>query len=157
MECRAAVMARAARRLIARVGAVLLLCFGPQAFAADRLVLIVSAGSPVAALNSLEIQKLFLGLTVSAAGEVLHPLRNESDDLTRQIFFQSVISMSETTYERRVLGLTLQQGRTAPPRFHNPTMLLEAVANDPAAVSYAWAADVAKNPRIKMLRVIWHE
>jgi hypothetical protein len=150
-------MARATCRFFARLGAVILLCLGPHAFAADRLVLIVSASSPVAALNSLEIQKLFLGLTVKAAGEVLHPLRNESEELTRQIFFQTIISMSETTYERRVLALTLQQGRTAPPRFHNTKMLLDAVADDPAAVSYAWAADVAKNPRIKTLRVIWHE
>ena len=65
--------------------------------------------------------------------------------------------MSESTYERRVLSLTLQQGRTAPPLYRNTKMLLDAVATDPAAVSYAWAADVAKDPRIKVLRVLWHE
>ena len=65
--------------------------------------------------------------------------------------------MSETTYERRLLALTLQQGRTAPPLYRNTKMLLDAVATDPAAVSYAWAADVAKDPRIKTLRILWHE
>jgi hypothetical protein len=65
--------------------------------------------------------------------------------------------MSESAYERRVLALTLQQGRTAPPLYRNTKMLLDAVATDPAAVSYAWAADVAKDPRIKTLRVLWHE
>jgi hypothetical protein len=152
-----AVMRRATRRWLAHIGVLMLMCCGPSAVAADRLVLIVSANSPVTALNSPEIQKLFLGLTVMTNGDVLRPLRNESEDFIRQIFFQSIVSMSESAYERRVLALTLQQGRTAPPLYRNTKMLLDAVATNPAAVSYAWAADVAKDPRIKTLRVLWHE
>jgi hypothetical protein len=143
--------------LLAHVAVLMLMCCGPSAVAADRLVLIVSAKSPVMALNSPEIQKLFLGLTVMTNDDVLRPLRNESEEIIRQIFFQSIVSMSESAYERRVLALTLQQGRTAPPLYRNTKMLLDAVAADPAAVSYAWAADVAKDPRIKTLRVLWHE
>ena len=150
-------MSRATRRWLAHVGVLMLMCCGPSAIAADRLVLIVSAKSPVTALNSPEIQKLFLGLTVITNDDVLRPLRNESEEIIRQIFFQSIVSMSESAYERRVLALTLQQGRTAPPLYRNTKMLLDAVAADPAAVSYAWAADVAKDPRIKTLRVLWHE
>jgi hypothetical protein len=157
MERGVAVRSRATRRLLAHVGVLLLMCCGPSAVAADRLVLIVSAKSPVTALNSPEIQKLFLGLTVMTNDDVLRPLRNESEEIIRQIFFQSIVSMSESAYERRVLALTLQQGRTAPPLYRNTKMLLDAVAADPAAVSYAWAADVAKDPRIKTLRVLWHE
>jgi hypothetical protein len=150
-------MSRATRRLSAHIGVLMLMCCSPSAVAADRLVLIVSANSPVTALTSPEIQKLFLGLTVMTNGDVLRPLRNESEEFIRQIFFQSIVSMSESAYERRVLALTLQQGRTAPPLYRNTKMLLDAVAADPAAVSYAWAADVAKDPRIKTLRVLWHE
>jgi hypothetical protein len=150
-------MRRATRRWLAHIGVLMLMCCGPSAVAADRLVLIVSANSSVTGLNSPEIQKLFLGLTVMTNGDVLRPLRNESEDFIRQIFFQSIVSMSESAYERRVLALTLQQGRTAPPLYRNTKMLLDAVATDPAAVSYAWAADVAKDPRIKTLRVLWHE
>jgi hypothetical protein len=157
MECGVAVKSRITQRLLANVAALMLLCCGARAFAADKLVLIVSASSPVATLNSLEIQKLFLGLTVITNGEVLHPLRNESEEFMRQIFYQSIISMSESTYERRVLALTLQQGRTAPPLYRNTKTLLDAVAIDPAAVSYAWAAEVAKDPRIKTIRVLWRE
>ena len=157
MECGVAVRSRATRRLLAHVAVLMLMCCGPSAVAADRLVLIVSAKSPVMALNSPEIQKLFLGLTVMTNDDVLRPLRNESEEIIRQIFFQSIVSMSESAYERRVLALTLQQGRTAPPLYRNTKMLLDAVAADPAAVSYAWAADVAKDPRIKTLRVLWHE
>jgi len=157
MERGVAVMSRATRRLVAHFGALVLMCCSLSVVAADRLVLIVSAKSPVTALNSPEIQKLFLGLTVIANGDVLRPLRNESEEFIRQIFFQGIVSMSESTYERRVLALTLQQGRTAPPLYRNTKALLDAVAADPAAVSYAWAADVAKDPRIKTLRVLWHE
>ena len=157
MERGVAVMPRPTRRWLAHVGVLMLMCCGPSAIAADRLVLIVSAKSPVTALNSPEIQKLFLGLTVITNDDVLRPLRNESEEIIRQIFFQSIVSMSESAYERRVLALTLQQGRTAPPLYRNTKMLLDAVAADPAAVSYAWAADVAKDPRIKALRVLWHE
>jgi hypothetical protein len=157
MERGVAVMSRATRRLSAHIAVLMLMCCSPSAVAADRLVLIVSANSSVAALNSPEIQKLFLGLTVMTNGDVLRPLRNESEEFIRQIFFQSIVSMSESAYERRVLALTLQQGRTAPPLYRNTKMLLDAVATDPAAVSYAWAADVAKDPRIKTLRVLWHE
>jgi hypothetical protein len=157
MERGVAVMSRATRRLLAHIGVLMLIWCSPSAVAADRLVLIVSANSPVTAVNSPEIQKLFLGLTVIVNGDVLRPLRNESEEFIRQIFFQSIVSMSESAYERRVLALTLQQGRTAPPLYRNTRMLLDAVASDPAAVSYAWAADVARDTRIKALRVLWHE
>jgi hypothetical protein len=65
--------------------------------------------------------------------------------------------MSESTYERRLLALTLQQGRTAPPIYKSARELLSAVAADPAAISFAWAADVANDPRIKVLRVLGQE
>jgi hypothetical protein len=151
------VTARFASRRLGLLLAALLLIRGQFVFAADRLVLIASANSPVLELNSLEIQKLFLGLTVFVGGKELHPLRNESDDFMRQIFYQDIISMSETTYERRLLALTLQQGRTAPPLYHDTKALLSAVAADPNAVSFAWAAAVGGDARIKVLRVLGHE
>jgi hypothetical protein len=157
VECCVAVTARFASRRLGLLLAALLLIRGQFVFAADRLVLIASANSPVLELNSLEIQKLFLGLTVFVGGKELHPLRNESDDFMRQIFYQDIISMSETTYERRLLALTLQQGRTAPPLYHDTKALLSAVAADPNAVSFAWAAAVGGDARIKVLRVLGHE
>ncbi len=127
------------------------------ALAADRVVLIANSGNSVSELNSLEVQKLFLGLTVYAGGSALHPLRNESDQLLREIFYQDIISMSELTYERRLLALTLQQGRTAPPIYKSSRQLVSAVASDPAAISFAWATEVANDPRIKVLRVVGQE
>ena len=144
------------RRLPALVGVLLLYC-APPAIAADRLVLIASANGPVSMLNSLEIQKLFLGLTVVTNGGVLHPLRNESDEGMRELFYQDIISMSELTYERRLLALTLQQGRTNPPIFRDSRALLNAVAADPYAISYAWAADARRDGRVRILKVLGSE
>ena len=135
----------------------LLLCSAFPAFAADQVVLIVSANSPVSSLNILEIHKLFLGLTVNVNGTALRPLRNESDQSTRQIFYQNIVSMSETVYERRVLAQTLQNGRTAPPIFRTSAALMNAVAGDPYAVSYAWATEASIDKRVRILRDLGRE
>lgn len=144
------------RRFGVLLGVLWMLLVQP-AFAADRLVLIASANGPVNALNSLEVQKLFLGLTVVAEGGDLHPLRNESDESMRELFYQDIISMSELTYERRLLSLTLQQGRTTPPIYRDSKALFNAVAADPHAISYAWSAEVRKDPRLRILKVLGNE
>lgn len=157
MERSASVSRRAAYWRLRLLGVVLLLLGPAITLAADRVVLIANANNPISELNTLEVQKLFLGLTVYAGGNIQHPLRNESDELLRQIFYQDIISMSERTYERRLLALTLQQGRTAPPIYKSARVLVAAVAADLNAISFAWAAEVANNPRVKVLRVVGEE
>lgn len=133
-----------------------LLAFAAPACANDRLLLLVNTRSPVTALNSVEVHKLFLGLTVVVEGRRLRALRNDSDTLMRQVFFQSIVSMSEPVYDRRMLSLTLQQGRTAPPVYGRTKDVLDALAEDVHAVSFAWAADAAQDQRVRPLRVLWH-
>jgi hypothetical protein len=157
VERRIAVMIPRSIRRLGLLAGVLLLHFAQPACAADRLVLIASASGTVSSLNSLEIQKLFLGLTVVANGGDLHPLRNDSDGSMRELFYQDIISMSEATYERRLLSLTLQQGRTTPPIYRDSRALFNAVAADPHAVSYAWAADARRDARIRILKVLGSE
>lgn len=157
MERRIAVMVRRSFRWLAALVGVLLLYGARPAMAADRLVLIASVNAPLSSLNSLEIQKLFLGLTVVTNGLDVHPLRNESDEAMRQLFYQDVVSMSEPTYERRLLALTLQQGRTAPPVYRDSRSLLNAIAADPHAISYAWASEVARDARIRILKFLGSE
>jgi hypothetical protein len=153
MECRAAV---SLRRLISLS---LLAVWGclVSAGSADTVVLIVNATTNYAALDSVEVRKLFLGLTVVRDGHTLHALRNVSDPRLDEIFLQNIVSMSDTTYERRVLTLTMQQGRTPPPSVQDKARLFAELAADPDAVSFAWAGDVAGNRNIKVMRVLWHE
>jgi hypothetical protein len=134
-----------------------LLAAAPRALAAEQLVLIVSAASPIVQLDSLEIRKLFLGLTVTQHGTRLRPVLNEADARVKEIFLQNIVSMSDITYDRSLLRLTLIQGQRRPTAYQDIALLLQAVAADGSAVSYAWSKDVGHDPRIKVLRVLWHD
>jgi len=134
-----------------------LLAMASPALADDQLVLIVSANSKIEQLDSMEVRKLFLGLTVTHGGERLRPVLNESDDRVKEVFLQNVVSMSDITYDRRLLRLALQQGRTQPTAYKDTALLIKAVAADPIAVTYAWARDVANDPRVRIIRSLWHD
>lgn len=125
--------------------------------AADQLVLIVSADSKVEQLDSLEVRKLFLGLTVIHNGDRLRPVLDEADPRVKEIFLQNIVSMSDSTYDRSVLRLALIQGQIKPIAYKDIDLLIKAVIADPTAVSYTWAKDVAHDSRIKILRVLWYD
>jgi len=127
------------------------------AFGDEELVLIVSADSKILQLDSLEVRKLFLGLTVTHDGHRLRPVLNEANARINDIFLQNVVSMSDITYDRRLLRLALQQGRTQPTAFKDTSLLIQAVGADPNAVSYAWAKDVAHDSRVRIVRVLWQD
>ena len=136
---------------------VTLLAAARSVSAAEQLVLIVSADSKVEQLDSLEVRKLFLGLTVTQNGERLRPVLDEADARVKEIFLQNIVSMSDSTYDRSVLRLALIQGQIKPIAYKDIALLIKAVVADPTAVSYAWAKDVAHDPRIKVLRVLWYD
>lgn len=136
---------------------VTLLAAAAPVLAAEQLVLIVSADSKVEQLDSHEVRKLFLGLTVIHNGDRLRPVLNETDDRVQEIFLQNIVSMSETTYDRSVLRLALIQGQVKPTAYKDIALLKKAVVADATAVSYAWEKDVLHDPQIKILRVLWYD
>jgi hypothetical protein len=144
-------------RAVRQIGLLWLLLAAMGAHAGEKLVLIASADSRVEQLDSLEVRKLFLGLTVTHEGLRLRPMLNESDVQIKNIFLQNVVSMSEITYDRHLLGMALKQGRSQPGIYRDTAQLYAAVAADPAAMSVAWLRDVERNPRLKVLRVLWHD
>jgi hypothetical protein len=127
------------------------------ASADETLVLIVSADSKVDQLDSLEVRKLFLGMTVVHNGNRLRPLLNEAEPRVKEVFLQNVVSMTDMTYDRRILRLALQGGRSLPAVYADKAVLINTVAADPTSVSFAWARDVQHDRRIKILRVLWHD
>jgi hypothetical protein len=145
------------KRFAAMVFLVLLLSAAAPVFAAEELVLIVSTRSEVDQLDSPLVRRLFLGLTVTQHGNRLRPVLNEADPEIKELFLQNIVSMSDSTYDRYVLRLSLLQGRTHPTVYRNNAELINAVAADPTVVGYVWAKDVAHDPRIKILRVVWHD
>jgi hypothetical protein len=145
------------KRFAAMVFLVLLLSAAVPVFSAEELVLIVSTRSDVDQLDSPLVRRLFLGLTVTQHGNRLRPALNEADPEIKELFLQTIVSMSDSTYDRYVLRLSLLQGRTQPTVYRNNAELINAVAADPTVVGYVWAKDVAHDPRIKILRVVWHD
>ena len=127
------------------------------ASADETLVLIVSADSKVEQLDSLEVRKLFLGMTVIHNGDRLRPLLNEAEPRLKDVFLQNIVSMTDMTYDRRILRLALQGGRSLPAVYADKAMLINTVAADPTSVSFAWFRDVQHDKRIKILRVLWHD
>jgi hypothetical protein len=144
-------------RLVATMILSLLLSAARPAWADEKLVLIVSADSTMEQLDSSTVRKLFLGLTVDSKDNRLRPLLNESEPQLKEIFLQNIVAMSDSTYDRYVLQLSLQRGSKQPVAYHSNAQLINAVAADPAAVSYAWARDVERDARIRILRVVWHD
>jgi hypothetical protein len=127
------------------------------ALADETVVLVVSADSKITSLDSLEVRKLFLGMTVIHDGKRVRPLVNEADPQLKEVFLQNIVSMTEVTYDRRVLRLALQQGLSIPVTYTDITALLDEIAADPTAVTFAWAREVQHDKRIKVLRVLWHD
>ena len=145
------------KHVAATIVLVLLLGAATRAFSAEELVLIVSARSNVEQLDSPLVRRLFLGLTVTRNGSRLRPLLNEADAKIKALFLQNIVSLSDSTYDRYVLRLSLLQGRTQPMVYRSESELIDAVAADPTAVGYAWLKDVARDPRVRILRVVWHD
>jgi hypothetical protein len=145
------------RNLAAAAFLLLLLSTATPALAGEELVLIVSTRSDVDQLDSLLVRKLFLGLTVTHHGNRLRPVLNEADPEIKELFLQNIVSMSDSTYDRYVLRLSLLQGRTQPTVYRSNADLINAVAADATVVGYVWARDVAHDARIKILRVLWHD
>jgi hypothetical protein len=136
---------------------VLLLGTASPVLAGEELVLIVSTRSNIEQLASPLVRRLFLGLTVTQHGDRLRPVLNEANPQIKELFLQNIVSMSDSTYDRYVLRLSLMQGRTQPMAYKTTVELINAVASDPAVVGYVWAKDVAHDPRVRILRNVWHD
>lgn len=143
-------------RRIALLFAAFLLALNAAA-GSRQVVLVVNADGPIAKLDSIEIRKVFLGLPVIRSGRALHPIRNTSNGQLEQVFLQDIVAMSQSAYDRRVLGLVLRQGKPRPAELGSRDAVLRALYADPYAVSYMWLSDVAGNPRIRILRILWSD
>lgn len=65
--------------------------------------------------------------------------------------------MSESAYERQVLIGLNRQGSIRPTEATTPERVLQDLYADPNAVSFMWLRDVAHNPRIRVVRVVWSD
>lgn len=121
----------------------------------DIAVLVTADPDSYTALASIEVRKLFLGFTIVHNGAVLQPVRNRSDELLDKVFLQHVVSMSADAYERRLLALSLRQGRARPREVRSRDELIRVLKTVRHSLSYAWQADVDSLGDIHVVRTLW--
>jgi hypothetical protein len=123
----------------------------------QSVVLIARADSNVPDLDSLTVRKLFMGWPVLVNGAPLHAIRNRSDPQLDEVFLQQVVAMSQSSYERQILIGLNRQGSIRPDEATSQERVLQGLVADPNAVSFAWLRDVAHNPKIRVIRVLWSD
>ncbi len=65
--------------------------------------------------------------------------------------------MTQWAYDQRILSQVNNQGRPLPLELKSLDTVLRTLEADPLAVSFAWLKDVAGNPRLRIVRVLWQE
>jgi hypothetical protein len=125
---------------------------------ADREVVLVAAStSPLHNLDSLELRKIYLGFIVKRDGEIVKGLRYTKDETLNSIFLQTVVAMSEKSYMRRLLSLTIRQGIPRPAEYSKFEDLLDALSTNPYSVTYMWKGDAVRSSNVRILRVLWQQ
>ena len=121
----------------------------------QSVVLVVRADSAVVDLDPVSVRKLFLGVPVLVNGSPLHPIRNRSDARLDQIFLQVIAAMSQSVYDRQILIGLNRHGWLRPEELDSSGRILDKLSVDPNAVTFMWQRDVARNPKIRVIRVLW--
>jgi hypothetical protein len=153
MERRISVRVRVLQSLIF----VVLTCVSLTSWADVAVVLVTDKDSPIQRISSLDIRKAYLGIPVSVDGNTVRALRRRDDERLNQIFLQSVVAMSEKSYERRLLSLMLKFGTPRPDVVGDSDELLELLDRFPSSIVYMWKRDAEKDPRVRIIGVLWQE
>ena len=120
-------------------------------------VLVTSSSCAMNEISALDIRKTYLGFGASFEGHSIRAYRLNGDDQLDQIFFQSVVAMSEKTYERRLLLQLLKYGRPRPREFDSVESLVSALDEVPCSIAYMWQSDQEGTTGIKVIRILWQE
>lgn len=123
----------------------------------DTVVLVTSSDSSITDISTLDIRKAYLGITVSMSGNTVRPLRQREDDRLNLIFLQSVIAMSEKSYERRLLSMMLKYGNPRPDELGSREALIGRLERNLFTIAYMWQSDAEADPRVKIVKVLWQE
>jgi hypothetical protein len=137
--------------------AVILVLAGEIAAAERTVVLVAARDAAMEEISLLDIRKAYLGISVTFGGNALRPLRRNDDEQLNQIFLQTVIAMSERSYERRLLSLMLKFGTPRPDEVDGPDEIYRRLAGNPNAIAYMWKREAEQDRRVKVVRLLWQE
>lgn len=136
---------------------VVLVLLAELAAAEDSVVLVVGSDSPIEEISLLDIRKIYLGISVRLGGGTVRALRRDDDDQLNRIFMQSVIAMSERSYERRLLSLMLRFGTPRPEEIDSLDEVHRRLSQRPYSIAYMWKREAESDARVKVIRVLWQE
>jgi hypothetical protein len=132
------------------------LFLSPGAAVAERtVVLLTNEDCPVTELSNLEIRKAYLGIAVVSEGQQIRPIRLIADQDLNRIFFQTIVAMSEKSYERRALSLTMKFGTPRPVELSNLEEVVATLRQSTCSVAFLWADDASTISNTKIVRVLW--
>ena len=126
-------------------------------WADDAVVLVAHVDSPIDEISLLDVRKAYLGISVTISGHTVRPLRQSDDERLNLILLQTVLAMSQRTYDRRLLSMMLKYGTPRPPELDDQDAVFKQLAEHPHSISYMWKSDAESNAQLKMLRVLWQE
>jgi len=153
MECHLSVR----RHVVQLLVSIALMLPMAASLAEDAVVLVTRSDSSVEDISSLDIRKAYLGISVTIGGNSIRPIRRQEDDRLNMIFLQSVIAMSQKSYERRLISMMLKFGTPRPIEVDSGEELLEQLASSPGAIAYMWKSEADAERRVKTIRVLWQE
>jgi len=153
MECGVSMKMNIAQFLVAGI----LTLIAQVSVAEDAVVLVTSEKSLIEDINSLDIRKAYLGISVTIDGQTVHPIRRGDDESLDRVFLQSVMAMSRRSYERRLLSLVLKFGTPRPVEVDDREQLVKLLVGRPNSISYMWKSDADSDRRVRTIKVLWQE
>jgi len=135
---------------------VILACLQAGQVRAERFVVLVTKEEcAMEEMSMLDIRKAYFGIAVSYEGRLVRAFRLNDDDDLNQIFFQTVVAMSEKSYERRLLSMLLKYGTPRPPEFEDVAALAAALRRSDCGIAYMWLDDVTSEKNLRSIRLLW--
>ena len=135
---------------------VVLTCLLADSARAEKsVVLVTHDGCAMETISMLDIRKAYFGIAVSYQGHLVRAFRLNSDVELSRVFFQTVVAMSEKSYERRLLSMLLKYGTPRPPEFEDVAALAEALRRSDCGIAYLWLDDVTSEMNLKSIRLLW--
>ena len=131
-------------------------CLLPQLANAERTVVLITGEScPVNEISTLDIRKAYLSVSVSIDGHTIRPFRLGGDEMLSQIFYQSIVAMSQKSYERRALSMALKFGTPRPAVFEDVDSAADAVRRLRCGVLYLWKEDADSLDGVRIIKLLW--
>ena len=135
---------------------VTLACLQAGSVRAERsVVLVTNEECAMEAMSMLDIRKAYFGIVVSFQGRLVRAFRLDNDDELSRVFFQTVVAMSEKSYERRLLSMVLKYGTLRPQEFPDVAALAAALRESDCGIAYMWFADVTSQTGLRSIRLLW--